>query len=92
MNELVNKLIELKTGLRQKDPTFCGGAPAWLIEAVLRNLDIVTAQLQTDDQVTNQRINGLAIGAIRYVADQAPVDCDVLLNRLNELATMAGSQ
>ncbi len=90
MNELISKLFELKTGLQQKDPKFCGVAPEWLIEKVLRNLDNVIAQARSDGQEANQRIKDFAIGAIRYVADQMTDGSDILLDQLNELATLAG--
>jgi hypothetical protein len=88
LSALADKLNELKTGLQRNDPAFCGAASAWLVEAVLHNLDNV-AQTEKYSQVEDGRIKSFAMGAIRFVADQGTSDCDILLCRLNELLTTA---
>lgn len=81
MGIVTDKLIELKLGLQRNDPDFCGAAPSWLLETVQRNLDTVVAR-EPDNR---QKIKDFSVGAIRYIADQASIECDVLLRRLNEL-------
>jgi hypothetical protein len=58
-------LAEVRTGLLQRNPSFCGKAPTWLIEIILQNLEDVIAKGQPKDS----DIERFALGAIKYLAD-----------------------
>jgi hypothetical protein len=79
------KLSALLEGLRRNDPLFCGAAPAWVVETVLRNLDAATARPHQAEWVRD-----FATGGIRFVADQDAAGCDALLGRLSELLEAEG--
>jgi hypothetical protein len=87
MNDLdkgvTDKLRTLQLGLQSNDPAVCGAAPSWIVDAVLNNLENVTKGLSPAELDCN--VKGLALGAIKYVADQGVAGCDVLLGRLSEL-------
>lgn len=89
MNLLDDRLKELKLGLERNDPATCGRAPAWLVVTVLRNLDKAIGGDATCEQVGNEHVKSFAMGAIKFIADQGAPDCEIILEQLNELLTMA---
>lgn len=74
------KLLELREGLRRNDPEFCGEAPAWVVETVLKNLEAAAALPHQERWVRD-----FATGGIRFVADQDATGCHRLLGWLTDL-------
>jgi hypothetical protein len=81
--ELVDQLLRLKVGLKNRDFSYCGKAAEWIIESVLVNLEKI--DLNTDGPRILARARNFALGAIRFVADQDSFECEILLNHLNRV-------
>jgi hypothetical protein len=76
-------LLHLKVGLQNKNPLYCGQAPAWIVDRVLAKLDEIDVTMDFG-QLSGISEN-FAMGGIRFVADQGSSECDVLLARLHEV-------
>jgi hypothetical protein len=82
---VIARLSDLREGLRRNDPEFCGDAPLWVVETVLRNLESATTQSRQMEWVRS-----FALGGMRFVTDQDATRCDTLLERLAELLETTG--
>jgi hypothetical protein len=72
---------KLYDALLIRDLSVCGEAPAWILETIVEQL-IDFIELGDDSK---DGMRSWALGAIRFVADQCPTECGVLLASLQML-------
>ena len=82
-NETIkDRLLELRTGLQNKDLSYCGDAPRWKVEYVLETLEKTV--LDWDSVDVAEQARSFALASTYTVADLGTSGCEVLLNRLHE--------
>ncbi len=77
------QLTRIRDGLIANDAEYCGDPPAWVRQKLVANIDALMSDLDHTNE--HQQIQSFALGAIRFVADQAGSECDILVTRLSEL-------
>ncbi len=76
MRERIESLLKK---LREHDGHTCGDAPAWVIEQVITNVELL---LKEPDDKLASKYDAFVLGAIRLLRDQCGDECDVLLSSL----------
>ncbi len=78
------RLIDFVDKLNQHDPSVCGDVPTQIVDGVADRFSNLIKDNVGDEEL-QARVEALAIGAVRYVADQCGVEAETLIATLDSL-------